>query len=68
MEAGELQDWLVYFHCLSVNFLGEGVDGQSPGEEDFASFGDGLHHAVTKTVGDSSQLQPIKTVGKPNLL
>jgi hypothetical protein len=48
VEAGELQDWLVYFHCLSVNFLGEGVDVQSPGEEDFASFGDGLHHAVTK--------------------
>ena len=58
----------MYLDGLSVNFLGEGIDGQSPGEEDFASFGDSLHHAVTKTVGDSSQLQPIKTVGKPNLL
>jgi hypothetical protein len=68
VEAGELQDWLVYFHCLSVNLLGEGVDRQPPGEKDFASSGDGLHHAVTKTVGDSSQLQPIKTVIKPSLL
>lgn len=50
VEAGELQDWLVYLHCLSVNFLGEAVDGQPPGEQHFASFGDGLHHAVTKTV------------------
>ena len=50
VEAGELEDWLVYFHCLPVNFLAEGVDGQSPGEQDFASFGDGLHHTVTKTI------------------
>lgn len=50
VEAGELENGLVYFHCFSLNFLGEGVDGQSPGKKDFASFGDSLHHTVTKTV------------------
>ena len=50
VEAGQLQNRLVYFHCLSVNFLGEDIDGKPPGEENFASLGYGLHYALTKTV------------------
>src|SRR5208283_5006722 len=46
----ELHDWLVYFHCSSVNFLGVGVDGQPPHKQHFAPFGDSLHNTVTKPV------------------
>jgi len=68
MKVGELNHWHCHLYLSAVNILGIDGDGQLAFDYHLAALGDCLEHPVAQAVGGSSQLQPIKTVSKPNLL